>query len=141
MATTIAKKLVLSQSKEISRSKLGKEAKVVALSGGLGSGKTTFAQGFLRGLGVRGRITSPTFVIVKRYALRAVRFGHAHHADFYRLRSISHLKPLEFKKILADPRNIVLIEWPEKVKGAIPKNTIRILFKYGKKENERVVKM
>jgi tRNA threonylcarbamoyladenosine biosynthesis protein TsaE len=124
---------------------LGKRAKAIALSGDLGAGKTTFAQGFLRELGVRGRVTSPTFVLIKQYKISqrfqppTSNFRHIHHADFYRLGSAAHLKPLEFKKILNDPQNIVLIEWPEKVKGAIPKNAIKILFQHGEKENERTV--
>jgi tRNA threonylcarbamoyladenosine biosynthesis protein TsaE len=172
------KKLGGNLAKKISRSKLRKQAKVIALSGDLGSGKTTFAQGFLRGLGVKGKITSPTFVLVKRYIIpksptrilpeliegrsgrkkklnpstssgnkipmrlqpQTFNFRHIHHADFYRLAHAAHLKPLEFKKILDDPRNIVLIEWPERVKGAIPKDTIKLLFQHGAKENERMVK-
>ncbi|MDP3947179.1 MAG: tRNA (adenosine(37)-N6)-threonylcarbamoyltransferase complex ATPase subunit type 1 TsaE, partial [bacterium] len=54
---------------KIIKNGIGKRAVVIALAGELGAGKTTFAQGFLKSLGVRGRIASPTFIFVRRYAL------------------------------------------------------------------------
>mgnify|MGYP001596023053 CR=1 FL=1 len=59
--------------------------RVFALVGDLGAGKTTFVQAFLRALGVRGNITSPTFLIIKNYELRIMNYGRAYHVDCYRL--------------------------------------------------------
>ena len=112
-------------------------ATVIALSGELGAGKTRFIQGFLRALGARGKITSPTFVLIKRHAVRHKSFKHAYHADSYRLKNHRDLEVLDFKKIISDPENIVLIEWAEKVKKLLPKDTLWIKFRHGKKENER----
>ena len=114
-------------------------AGVVALSGELGAGKTTFIQGFLRALGVKRRITSPTFLIFKSYTLNAKPYTLVYHIDCYRIQKPAELLKLGLKKILADPRNIVLIEWAEKIKSLLPKGTIKIEFKHGRKENERLI--
>ena len=140
LGESIARDLVLSKPKGLSHSNPERGATVVALVGDLGSGKTTFAQGFLRGLGVRGKITSPTFVILKRYALRALRFAHVHHADLYRLNA-KQLAPLGFKELLKDPRSIVLVEWADRTKKIFPKDTVWIRFEHGEKESKRIIKI
>lgn len=132
------KKIAAAFAKGILKRRPGSHALVIGLSGDLGAGKTTFIQGFLRVLGIRGRITSPTFVLVKRYTLRPPR-RHVHHMDSYRLNDHRHLKTLDFKKIISDPKNIVLIEWAEKIKKALPKDTLWIRFGHEKKESERKI--
>ena len=78
-----------------------KGAVVLALRGDLGTGKTTFAQGFLKGLGVKKRVASPTFVIIRRRALRRSHsarrkvFTNIFHIDAYRLKSAAHLAALD----------------------------------------------
>ncbi len=114
------------------------QATVIALRGNLGAGKTTFVQGFLRGLGVRSKITSPTFVILKKYKLKNLKtYKFVYHLDCYRVKSPKEVSEINFKEIFANPSNIVLIEWPERISKIIPKNSIRIKFDYGRKENER----
>jgi tRNA threonylcarbamoyladenosine biosynthesis protein TsaE len=117
---------------------------VFALQGDLGAGKTTFVQGFLRGLGSKKRITSPTFILMRRHALHAGRAGrtkfkNVFHVDAYRLKKPEHMAALALDVILDEPNNIILIEWPEQVKKFLPKNMTWIKFKYGEKENERTV--
>jgi tRNA threonylcarbamoyladenosine biosynthesis protein TsaE len=116
-------------------------ALVITLRGDLGAGKTTFTQGFFRGLGIKRNPTSPTFVIMRHYKVRAKRFRDIYHFDAYRLKKVEDLAVLKFEDILSDPGNMVLIEWPERIKEAIPKKAIRLDFSYGKKENERIIKM
>lgn len=123
-----------------------KNALVLALAGDLGSGKTTFTQGFLRWLGIKNKITSPTFVIAKKYnlktwnlKLKTQKYERAWHFDCYRIRKPAELFSLGFKEILADPRNIVLVEWPEVIKKSLPKNSIWINFEHGEKENKRII--
>ena len=122
-----------------------KGAVVLALRGDLGTGKTTFAQGFLKGLGVKKRVASPTFVIIRRRALRRSHsarrkvFTNIFHIDAYRLKSAAHLAALGFKEILADPGNIVLIEWAERAKKTVPKRALWLTFLHGKRENERSI--
>lgn len=119
----------------------GTGALVVALRGDLGAGKTTFTQGFFRGFGIKRNPVSPTFVIMRRYAVRSKHFKNIYHFDAYRLKKAEDLAVLEFDHILADAHNVVLIEWPEKIAEAIPRCAVRLDFSYGKKENERMIKV
>jgi tRNA threonylcarbamoyladenosine biosynthesis protein TsaE len=107
-------------------------AAVFALMGDLGAGKTTFTQGFLKGFGFRKRVQSPTFVIMRRH-------GRVFHIDAYRLKKAEQMSVLGFDEILRDPRNVILIEWPERIKEILPKHARWILFRHGKKENERII--
>jgi tRNA threonylcarbamoyladenosine biosynthesis protein TsaE len=103
-------------------------ATILALSGDLGAGKTTFAQGIARALGVSEQVTSPTFVIEKIYVLENQAFARLIHIDAYRLNDPHELEVLGWKEIVAEPANLILIEWPEKVAGMIPVSAMRISF-------------
>ncbi len=84
---------------------------VLLLAGGLGAGKTTFAQGFGAGLGVAGPITSPTFVLVRQYPLGGptpVRV--LLHADVYRLDQLHEIVDLGLGE-LVDDGGVALVEW------------------------------
>ncbi len=105
-------------------------ATIVALSGDLGSGKTTFVQAVAKILGVTENITSPTFVLIKSYTLNASHFTLLYHIDAYRLKNGEEIKKLGWQEMLADPKNIIFIEWPENVTGAIPKNAKKIGFEF-----------
>ena len=134
-------KLGENAAKKIIKNGSRKTAVVLALSGDLGGGKTTFLQGFARGLGIREKILSPTFVIQKRFELKNKKLKNFYHIDCYRLknnkpaRNASHsdagrfISEINVKEIIKNPENIVAIEWPEKIKKFIPKNTIFINFK------------
>lgn len=115
-------------------------AAVFALRGDLGAGKTTFVQGFFHGLGIKRNPISPTFVIMRRYKTPD-RLTNVYHFDAYRLKREEDTEVLEFGKIISDPRNIILVEWPEKIGGALPRGTVRLDFAHGKKENERIIKI
>ena len=106
-------------------------AQVVALKGELGAGKTTFAQGVAKGLGVKEKILSPTFVIIKSYKIRNTKYKiqNLYHVDCYRIKNEQDLLALGWDKIVSDPQNLVLIEWPERIRKVLPKNTISISFK------------
>jgi tRNA threonylcarbamoyladenosine biosynthesis protein TsaE len=131
------KKLAGLLAAEILRARLKqKNALVLALSGDLGAGKTTFVQGFLRGLGIKKKITSPTFVIVKSYKVKSYK---VYHIDCYRIKKPKELFALGFQDILHSPFNIALIEWAEKIRRILPKNTIWLKFKHGEKENIRKI--
>lgn len=132
IAADLAKKILKSPPRQ-------KHARVIALVGDLGAGKTTFVQGFAKGLGIKHRIVSPTFLIVRNYELRIMNYDSFYHIDTYRIQNVKELNTLDFKKILADPKNIVLIEWADKIKKILPKDTIWIQFSHSKKENERVL--
>ncbi|MBI4033950.1 MAG: tRNA (adenosine(37)-N6)-threonylcarbamoyltransferase complex ATPase subunit type 1 TsaE [Candidatus Brennerbacteria bacterium] len=137
-ATT--KKLAALLAKEISKYK-GKGALVIGLTGNLGSGKTTFIQGFARGLGISRRLLSPTFLIIRNYKLKAKNWKLLYHIDCYRLKKPQELVALDFKKITADPKNIVIVEWAEKTRRLLPKKMVWIKMGHGKRANERTIKV
>lgn len=101
---------------------------ILALSGDLGAGKTTFVQGLAAGLGVPGPVTSPTFVLINRY--RAADSRVLQHADCYRLQNA----PLEMwdaglSDLLAGD-DIVVIEWADRIAGLLPGDHLEIAFEY-----------
>jgi tRNA threonylcarbamoyladenosine biosynthesis protein TsaE len=105
-----------------------KNALVFGLEGNLGAGKTTFIQAFAKETGVKRRLTSPTFVLMKKY-------NNLYHLDCYRIKDSQDVLAMDFKEIIANPKNIVLIEWAEKIRKILPKNKIWIKFKIlGRKE-------
>jgi tRNA threonylcarbamoyladenosine biosynthesis protein TsaE len=115
------------------------------LSGDLGAGKTTFVQSVGKILGIKKKIVSPTFVLMKRYAISlsgrstSGKYDNLYHIDAYRLegKNIKHeLKLLGFEEIIKNPKNILFIEWPEILKGNLPKKLIKIKIKH-KGENQR----
>lgn len=106
------------------------EALVVGLSGDLGSGKTAFTQAVAKQLGIQDIVTSPTFIIEKIYKLNNQQFDHLIHIDAYRLESGSELLHLGWKEIAANPKNVIFIEWPEKVIDILPKGITMIEFKF-----------
>ncbi|MDP2664777.1 MAG: tRNA (adenosine(37)-N6)-threonylcarbamoyltransferase complex ATPase subunit type 1 TsaE [bacterium] len=116
--------------KSILRLPIGKHAVVLSLEGELGSGKTTFSQGFAKGLGIRGRVTSPTFVIVKPYKLQTKNYKLLYHIDCYRLKKPQELLELGWKDMAANHKAIILMEWGNRVKQILPKHTIRISFSH-----------
>ena len=102
-----------------------KGGEVVALFGDLGVGKTTFIQGLARGLGIKRRITSPTFIMIRPYSTkinnRPVTF---YHVDLYRTRP-DDLSQLGLEEIFG-PDSVVAIEWPGKIKKFLPPKRIDV---------------
>ena len=109
----------------------GEGAFVLALKGELGAGKTSFVQGLAKGLGIKEKVLSPTFLIVKRFHVSRSRFQAFYHIDCYRLKNPKELLDLEWKKIIQNPHNIVAVEWAGRVKSIIPKDALWISFSQG----------
>ena len=108
-----------------------KESKaiILALNGSLGAGKTVFAQGFAKGLKIKEPVLSPTFIIFRKFALDLKKFNQFYHFDVYRIENSQELEVLGFQEIINNPKNIVLIEWADKIKDILPKETIFINLK------------
>lgn len=106
------------------------KAVIIALEGDLGGGKTTFIQGFAKGLKIKDKITSPTFVIMKKY-------DFLYHIDCYRIKD-KDLLELDFNEII-DSNNFVVIEWAERVKKILPKNTLWLKFEYINKNKRKII--
>src|SRR3989344_1477307 len=81
------RKLGIFFAKRILKTSLGKKALLLGLEGDLGGGKTCFLQGFAKGLGVKEKVLSPTFVLMKRFQIKDSRFKNFFHIDCYRLKS------------------------------------------------------
>jgi tRNA threonylcarbamoyladenosine biosynthesis protein TsaE len=90
---------------------------VVALTGGLGAGKTVFVRGVCAALGVDAPVSSPTFTLVHEYPGRGC---SVYHFDFYRIRSTAELSEIGFGEYLGDPRGICLVEWADRVAEFLP---------------------
>ena len=106
-------------------------AMLIGLSGDLGSGKTTFAQLFAKGLGIKEHIVSPTYVIAKFYDI----FQHPAwnkfvHVDAYRIEHPEEMRMLKWDAIIHDPKNIVLVEWPERIAELFPSDAPVLQFQF-----------
>ncbi|OHA08346.1 MAG: tRNA (adenosine(37)-N6)-threonylcarbamoyltransferase complex ATPase subunit type 1 TsaE [Candidatus Sungbacteria bacterium RIFCSPLOWO2_01_FULL_60_25] len=108
---------------------------ILALSGNLGSGKTVFAQGIAQALGVRGKVQSPTFVLMKWYELSKPFGGRRFlvHIDAYRIERPRDLARLGIREMFRDPDAVIVIEWAEKIRSLIPKTAIWITFRHSTK--------
>lgn len=99
---------------------------IIALTGNLGSGKTTFVQGFAKGLGIKEKIISPTFVLIRQHQIPNFK-KMLYHIDLYRLEGEIDIKQLGIADLLNED-SLILIEWAEKIKDQLPKNTTWINF-------------
>ncbi len=126
------KKLGKSLAQALLRSRSKNKAIVIGLRGDLGGGKTTFLQGFAKGLGKKARILSPTFIIMRRT-------DNFYHIDCYRIQGFKDLLTLGLKKILTDPKNIVAIEWADRVKKNLSHHTVWVDFDFVDKNKRRIV--
>ena len=120
-------------------------ATVVGLYGDLGTGKTTFTQFVAESLGVKNKVNSPTYVIMKKYKIQAHpnpsqsegrrtspptpllikgegrNFKYLFHLDAYRLKNEKELSVLGWEEIISNKEHLVFMEWPENIKKAMPK--------------------
>ncbi len=126
---------------------------IVCLSGELGSGKTTFSQGVLKGLGAKGPYTSPTFVVMKQYRVmqtppppppltkggnkKGGGIQNIYHFDIYRV-GVKDILDLGWDEITANKSNIIIVEWAERIKSIIPKNAIWMKFEHLGKNRRKI---
>lgn len=97
---------------------------IIYLTGELGSGKTTFTQGLLKGSKIKGPYTSPTFVIMKHYKNKN---NNIYHIDAYRIKEDDIIN-LGWEEIIGNRNNIVIIEWADRIADIIPKSALWIEF-------------
>jgi len=122
-----------------------KGAIIIGLDGDLGGGKTTFVQGFAKGLGIKEKILSPTFVILKKFSippttrLREHEFKTFYHIDCYRLEDPKDILDLGFKEIISNPENIIIIEWADKIKKILPKQAIILKFEFIDEKTRKIM--
>ncbi|MFH1423612.1 MAG: tRNA (adenosine(37)-N6)-threonylcarbamoyltransferase complex ATPase subunit type 1 TsaE [Candidatus Nealsonbacteria bacterium] len=136
------KKLGEALARMLFKSRSEDKAVVVALRGDLGGGKTTFLQGFAKGLGGRVKILSPTFIIMRRMKLDNCSIGQLDnffHVDAYRLQGARDLLELGFREVVASPKNVVAIEWADIVRKIIPRHAVWVDFDFIDKNKRRIV--
>lgn len=102
------------------------EAVVLALSGDLGAGKTALTKILAGELLIEEPITSPTFVIMKRYQTDDEHFHTLVHIDAYRIEALDEMRVLGFHEVLKEEGTIVCVEWAERVRDLLPPDTVHI---------------
>jgi tRNA threonylcarbamoyladenosine biosynthesis protein TsaE len=107
-----------------------KGGEVIGLIGELGAGKTVFTKGLGKGLKIKEVISSPTFVLMKIYKTKNKNIKSLIHIDAYRLQSEKDLEIIGIDEYLNKKDNVIIIEWPEKIKKSLPKKTRYINFSY-----------
>ena len=110
-----------------------KPGDVVCLEGDLGAGKTTFTQGLAAALGVRGRVTSPTFCIVQEHPAAGTVPGASGvslfvHMDLYRLGGEEDVEAIGWEDYLSRGA-VIAVEWPERAGALVPETAIRVRFR------------
>ncbi len=113
-----------------------KEAKdntplIFYLEGDLGAGKTHFVKGLAAGLGIKDNITSPTFVLMKKY-------GRFYHIDCYRIYDAKDAKQIGLDKIFEIPNAIIAVEWAERIKDIIPKPYFKIKMEHEEDSKRKI---
>lgn len=105
---------------------------VLLLYGDLGSGKTTFTQYLAAAIGIKRKIISPTFIIMRSYDFPDDKrdLKHFYHVDLYRAQSENDIEGLGLIELLGKKENILVIEWPEKLGSRTPKIATSLYFKY-----------
>jgi len=109
---------------------------VVSLVGELGAGKTVFARGVARALGVTELVVSPTFTIVREYEGRVPLV----HVDVYRIDAVQELHDLGFEEVVRDDA-VTIVEWGDMIDGLLPGDRLDVRLKPGAADDERVVEI
>ena len=139
IAGDLAKKILKQKNKAV----------VIGLFGDLGSGKTTFVQGFARALGIKGRVISPTFVIMKKFQIpksklqikskgQIPKFSYLFHIDAYRIKEPEEILALDWGEIISDQKNIVLVEWADRIEKILPKDCVKIFFNHLRGDKRKI---
>ena len=98
---------------------------IIFLHGELGTGKTTFARGILRGLGYQGKVKSPTYNLIELYKISRL---YLYHFDLYRFEDPTEWEDTGFREYF-NPASICVVEWPQKAEGLLPPADLTFLFR------------
>ena len=115
---------------------------VLALVGDLGAGKTVLARGIAQGLGIKHRIVSPTFILMRVYPVRRhKKIRRLVHVDAYRIKHANDLLAIGLGDYLGKPDTVSVIEWADRVKKILPQKTVNITFRHGNTSSQRTIMM
>ena len=134
---TTARTKAVDETKEIGSAlaELARAGDLVLLAGDLGAGKTAFAQGFGRGLGIDEPITSPTFTLAREYQGSRLRL---HHLDAYRMETLEEVLDVGLPELL-DDEAVVLIEWGDAIVPALPADYLEVRISLGDGDDDRLL--
>src|SRR4030065_382531 len=111
---------------------------VVALFGDLGAGKTVFVQGLAKGLGIKRRVISPTFVFIRSYPfLHHIKPLSFYYIDLYRGQDSGNFRNLGLEDIFSED-GIVVLEWAEKIKEVLPKKRVDVIMNVTGEKNRKI---
>ena len=116
--------VVLEQAGEVVKREDG--AAILALTGDLGAGKTTFMQHVAKKLGIEEHVTSPTFVVMKKYDTKDDTIQYLTHIDAYRIEDIDEMRPLRFGEECEQNHTMIAIEWAEHVAPLLPESALHL---------------
>lgn len=111
---------------------------ILYLYGDLGSGKTTFVKGIASGLGIKSRIISPTFVVLRTHLTSNKKIKKIYHLDLYRLENKKEVENIALDDLFSDTDTITIIEWPELLSEYQGKNIYKITFSYGSENTRKI---
>ncbi len=110
---------------------------VVCLYGDLGSGKTTFMKGLAQSADIQGfRVKSPTYTYIREYKRKE---NSIFHIDLYRLEEIDELLWREIEELMENPKNIIVIEWAERMEQYLPIKRINIRLEYKGPDSRQII--
>jgi tRNA threonylcarbamoyladenosine biosynthesis protein TsaE len=98
------------------------DARIIAIYGDMGAGKTTLIKALCRAAGVRETVTSPTFALVNEYF--SPEKGTTYHFDFYRITDPSEVYDIGYEEYFYGGA-LCLLEWPELIEDLLPDDTLR----------------
>ena len=136
MITVITKSADDTRELGVALASMARPGDLILLSGDLGAGKTTLAQGFGRGLGVEEPIVSPTFVLARLYMGRLPLV----HADAYRMENLQEVSDLDLAEFLDEGR-VALVEWGDVIAPALPANFLDLRMEFGAGDDEREIRL
>ncbi len=115
-------------------------AHLITIQGDLGAGKTALTKQIAHVLGIKESVTSPTFVIMKMYAIEHHSFlDRLIHIDAYRIESDDELRVLGFDEICADPKTLICLEWPERLQSSLQTKEVFPISIVANLEGSRVI--
>lgn len=101
--------------------------RIIAFSGGLGAGKTTFISALCKHIGIREKVSSPTFALINEYSFEENDSMHLiRHMDWYRLESVEEAIQAGMEDVLIQKEGYCFIEWPEKAPELVPEDALRV---------------
>jgi len=106
------------------------EAFILGLIGDLGGGKTTFLQGLAKGLGIKEKVLSPTFIVMRKFNIQHAKFKNFYHFDCYRIQKTKEILELGWRELVNNSQNIIAIEWADRVFKILPKDALILEFDF-----------